>query len=118
MSLSDVNAIELATRLVELRKAKKSTEACEQFIIDSTVMDIPSIIGSKTYKGKEKILKKWLKQDKDNLKILNEEPFRLVKPGVVTRKVTGELLVLKVTAQQTVTFNAAGKVTTYIVKKL
>ena len=116
--MSAINAIELATRLVDLRKAKKSAEACDLFIIESTVMESPGLLGSSTYKGKAKILKKWKEQDKDDMKVISEEPFRLVKPGVVTRKITAEVFIMKITAQHTVTFNAEGKITHMVVKKL
>ena len=116
--MSEINAIELATRLVELRKAKKSAEACDLFVTDATTMESPGLLGSSTHKGKAKILKKWQEQDKKDMKVVSEEPFRLVKPGVVTRKITAEMLIMTLQVQHTVTFNAAGKITHMVVKKL
>ena len=117
-TMSEINAVELATRLVDLRKAKKSAEAADLFVTDATVMEAPGMLGSSTYKGKAKILKKWQEQDKDNMKVISEEPFRLVKPGVATRKIKAEVLIMKIEAQHTITFNSAGKITHMVVKKL
>ena len=118
MSLSEINPVELATRFVDLRRAKKSAEAADLFVTDDTVIDVPGVIGSSTYKGKAKILKKWKSEDKDDFKMISEEPWRLVKPGVATRQIKFEWLFLKMTVQHTVTFNAAGKMTHMLAKKL
>ena len=118
MSLSDVNVVDLATRFVDLRTAKKSAEAVDLFVTDETVIDVPGLIGSGTYKGKAKILKKWQSEDKEDVKLIREDPWRFVKPGVATRQLKCEWLFLKMKLQHTVTFNSAGKITHMLVKKL
>eukprot|EP01061_Rhynchopus_euleeides_P026693 TRINITY_DN434_c0_g1_i1.p4 TRINITY_DN434_c0_g1~~TRINITY_DN434_c0_g1_i1.p4 ORF type:complete len:117 (+),score=77.83 TRINITY_DN434_c0_g1_i1:610-960(+) len=116
--MSTFDIVELATQLVELRKQKKSAEAVERFVLETTVMETPAMFGSDTFKGKAKILKKWKEQDKDGMKIVKEEPFKVVKPGVVSRKVTAEVLVFNLTVQHTIHFNATGKIDKMTVKKL
>ena len=117
MSLSDINVVELATRFVDLRNAKKSSDAVDLFVTDETMIDVPGVIGSSTYKGKAKILKKWKSEDKEDFKLISEEAWRFVKPGVATRQLKAEWLFLKMKLQHTITFNSAGKITHMLVKK-
>ena len=108
--MSEINAVVLASRLVDLLKAKKSSQAVSQFITNQTIMEVPGMLSSNMYKGKADILKRWKAQPNDGMKVLTEEPFRLIRPGVVTRKLRAKFILVKRDMQHTIEFNPAGQI--------
>ena len=118
-TMSDpIDPVELGAKLVTLRNAKKPREACDLLITDETVMVCPTMFSSETLKGKEAILKRWKKEDLDNHKIAKETVFKLVKPLVVTREITAEVMFMHFRFKQTLTFRADGKIAKSVVEKI
>ena len=112
-----VDAIALGNQFVALRKSKCLQEALDLFITDATYMEVPTIIGHDKMTGREKIMKRWKKEDKDGLRFIREDPFTLVKPGVVQRTVVGEILILKLTVTHTIHFTPEGKIHKMLIRK-
>ena len=112
-----VDAIALGNQVVALRKSKCNEEALDLFITDETYLEVPTIFSTDKMTGREKIMKRWKKEDKDGLRFIREDPFTLVKPGVIQRTVVGEMLILKLTVTHTIHFTPEGKIDKMFVKK-
>eukprot|EP00754_Rhynchopus_humris_P039637 Rhum_TRINITY_DN22767_c0_g1::Rhum_TRINITY_DN22767_c0_g1_i1::g.175990::m.175990 len=111
-----MTCVELATKFVELRIAKDNDAAAE-LIADDIEWTVPTMVSSETHKGKDAVTKFWVVQDKKSPKVVSLGTFEAEGENAAKRTMVVQTMLMKVTLEQTITFNADKKISVVVTKK-